>query len=111
MEVRVHPHAIGNCLERVMDVDEDEASTAQEREAASRILLAVAEPDWIYHGKKEMPPIHVKDGIAIPVGVEMEDSDNLRPYSSYMEDLVVMTTYKAEVFERKRDEGRNKARA
>lgn len=110
MNVEVHPHAVGNCLERVLDIPEEDATEDQKEEATKKILKAVASPDWIYHQKKDMAQIHVKGGVAVPVGVPGEEEGMILPYNSLNQGLKVPTAYKAETFERKRNDGRNKAR-
>lgn len=118
MSIKIEEHALKQYVKRVLDQDPDDVASEIFRTAYLEIYLAVIDPDWIYHEKKNMAPVHVRGGIAVPVGTreEVDDSKKLGegrvvPYSSMKDDLTVPTVYEASVFERKRDEETNTAPA
>lgn len=65
--MRIEPHAVDNYIERVLNLSNGQATESVVRFTKEQILLAVVDPDIIYHNKEKGSPIHIRNGCAIPV--------------------------------------------
>lgn len=88
--MKIDIHAVENYVIRVLDKALDEATESDYEYAYEQVRLAAREPVTIYHGEKDSCPVHVRNGVAVPVREGDEES-------------VVPTAYKEEVFLRKLD--------
>lgn len=80
----ISQHAIDNCLDRVMEVDPDEATTYEREEAEKKIKRALNMPDSIRQEKEDDTPIYINGNVAIPVKTDGE--------------RIVPTTYHSKTF-------------
>lgn len=110
MTVQIEEHAVKQYVKRVLGREAEDVTPEVLRAAYLEIYATAKDPDWIYHEKKEMAPIHVRGDIAVPVGTRtIHDSSRklgegrIVPYETLRDDLTVPTVYDAETFERKRD--------
>lgn len=110
MSIKIEEHALKQYVTRVLKKEVESVGAEILRSAYLEIYLAALDPDWIYHKKKEMAPIHIRGDIAVPVGTRevVDPSKKLGegkvvPYNSLNDDLTVPTVYDAAVFEKKRD--------
>lgn len=104
MKARVERHAVRQYISRVLGKNPEDTSPFIWEVARTEVEEAIFRPDWVYHGKEDMPQIHVRNEVAVPVGVEKHGRDRLTPYESTEENLVVPTSYHAKVFEKKRND-------
>lgn len=85
--MRIVTHAIENYLERVLNINIEQASDQMIEYAENQIRKAVESPDIIYHKEKESCPIHIRNGCAVPVEDEViRTSYNAGTYLSKLED-------------------------
>lgn len=101
MNINIDPHAIDKYIERIMERPDETDDYYLREEAITQILIAVADPDVIYHGKKDMSQIHIKENCEIPVGVRKEKNGDVYAYKSLNQDLYVPTCYPYGVFKNK----------
>lgn len=80
-----HFHVAERYVERVLEVDHEEATEEMLERAIEHTKEAVRSPDTIYHGERESCPIHIKGDLAVPV-----DRSN--------GEVVVTTAYHADKF-------------
>lgn len=103
--IEIEQHAIDEYGERILNKQGDEFTDDMHMVARLEIINAVTSPDLIYHGKKDMPQIHVYGNFAIPVGVRGEEEWETMPYESLDDELVVKTVYPAQTFTKKLNNG------
>jgi len=101
MIVNIDSHAVDKYIERVLQEPDKTSDYYLREEAATQILLAVADPDVVYHGDKEMSQIHIKNNCEIPVGIREQENGDIYPYESLNQDLYVPTCYPSGVFKNK----------
>lgn len=96
--MEIYDHAVDQYLERIKNKSPNTSSL--ERVIAKRkIKEAVEQPDKILSTEEDKPQIHVKDNVAVIVGVRGEHEGHYEPYSDFEEDnLVVPTVYKSQTF-------------
>lgn len=64
----ISEHAVENCLERVMGLDDaQQASYKQEMKAKNLIQLALYSPEKVIKEKEDDAPIHINGDTAVPV--------------------------------------------
>jgi len=92
----VYDHALQNYLERVLNLEEEQAGERIQEFAKEQIILAARSPEIIYRREQMEPntpdrdedcPIHVRNGCAVPVKEDEEDGT-----------IFIPTVYKAGVF-------------
>lgn len=109
--MKIEEHAVEKYISRVKDKEPNKASEEDVTEARLSITMAVLYPEHVYHGKPDMCQIHIRDNIAVPVGVEKDIEGKLYPYESVDDDLVVPTSYSDKTFRSKIEDEHTKARA
>lgn len=95
--MRIEGHAIDNYTERVLNMSDEQVTDSIISFAQEQILLAVLDPDIIYHNEKKGCPVHIRNGCAVPV------KDNGETY--------VPSTYSAGTFLKKMKRRDKDARA
>jgi len=88
--MKVYKHARDNYIKRVLGLEEGQAGDGVKEFATEQVRLAAAKPEMVYAEKEEMPPIHIRNGAAVPV--------------RFSNELVVPTTYPARKFKKKGDQ-------
>ena len=109
MKIDIKDHAVEQYIRRVMGIDPDEATEHIKISARQEIILAVDYPDDVYHGRKEMAQIHLRNGAGVVVGVNTEVDGKLRPYTDEDNEFVVPTVYDSSVFRSKLNEQKETA--
>lgn len=86
--MKVTRHSIQNYIIRILDINNpNQVSDDVWERAKSEIRAAAIDPDIIYQVEKDSCPIHIKDGIAVPVGEE-EDGTQYVPTTYPSENFV-----------------------
>jgi len=91
----VYQHAIDNYIDRVLDGDPPHPPQDVRMYAESRIEQCIDFPDEVIEGKDGKPQIHLKDGMAVPVGVPHPGPGKLRPYNEDDDKVYAPTVYEA----------------
>lgn len=89
IEVRVSSHAVRQYYNRIKGRDVRFSSGKERDDVRQNIADSVTRPDAIYHGKKDMAPIHLLGPFATVVE-QQESNEN---------GIYVPTVYKREVFD------------
>lgn len=85
--MKIYSHAVTNYIERVLNSERSQVSKSIESFAREQIKEAVRNPDVVYREHTHRPPIHIKNGCAVPVRDK--------------EEKVVPTAYNSKTFEEK----------
>lgn len=67
MRLIIPDHAVAKFVRHIYDEPTDYIPNSLERMARDEITDAAENPDLVYHGKPDMPPIHIKGRIAVVV--------------------------------------------
>lgn len=111
MIIFIGEHALHQYAKNVLNKRPDDLSEEDRVEIRKQITRAVMDPELVYHKKKKMPQIHIREKIAIPVGVDRENENTLGPYDNLAQDLKIPTVYRDEVFRSKVSDANDKAAA
>lgn len=75
--VRVTDHSISKYVERILGVSPEHATDLMRKKAIEDIEDAAEDPIAIYQERE--PPIHIKNGIAVPYDYDEEKGDHFVP--------------------------------
>lgn len=64
-ELVINDHAVDKYAERILNEDRENVGSVLERSIRKWIREAYEEPDFIYNEKQHMPPIHIKNDVAV----------------------------------------------
>lgn len=99
MNVVIYEHAKNNYLKRIEGYEEVHNSLWKRIVAENKIKEAVKNPDKIIAEEEDKPQVHIKDNLAVIVGVETDEQGQYKPYTDLEEDnIVVPTVYESSVF-------------
>lgn len=88
--MRIFSRAVERYIDRVLNIEQDQAGEKTKRFATEQIVLTVNKPDIIYDKDPEREPVHIRNGCAVPV-YRKEDP----------EETYVPTAYRAGTFLKK----------
>lgn len=98
MRLEIYEHAKDQYIKRIRGKDKTNRSLLDRVQAETAIRDAVLNPEKILVDETR-PQIHIKDNVAVIVGVETDIDGEYAPYTDMEEDdIVVPTVYKSETF-------------
>lgn len=104
--ITITEHSVDNYIDRILNVDPEEQGSSVRDWCRAEILKVVLHPEEIKHNKQDMPQIHIKDGIAVPVGRKVGNyyEEDLKPYNDLdNDDIIVPTCYRSDEFKNDND--------
>lgn len=95
----IYEHAVDNYIERVLKDAPDYQEGDVRMYAKSRICQTVDHPDQVVEKDDGRPQVHLKDSMAVIVGVPHHGEGKYRPYREDDEKVYIPTVYNRETFD------------
>jgi hypothetical protein len=98
MSNKIKTHAVRQYLVRIRDVDPRMATNTEWNDARCKINEAIKDPDRVVQKSDDLPQIHLKGDMAVPVGVPGDGQGEYEPYDSSDDVKWVPTVYSVKSF-------------